>query len=276
MGYNKVFRQQLTEVLTRYGTIREVWFDGSCVIDVSDLLARHAKDAVTFQGPQATIRWCGNEAGVASYPNWYTVPAAAARTGVATDSQASPDGDVWLPSEMDTTLLDHKWFWGRNTERMIKSLDRLMDVYYKSVGRGGVLLLNSTPNASGLIPGSHVKRYAEFGQEIQRRFDVPVVATSGRGNDLEMALTAPRRVNHVVIQEDIAEGQRVQAYIVEGRVKDEWRELAAGRRSAKRESTALSPSRFRNSGCGSRKSSRRRSFAALRHIKSIDNDRVER
>jgi alpha-L-fucosidase len=227
-GYNKVFRQQLTEVLTRYGTIHEVWFDGSCVVDVSDLLARHAKDAVIFQGPQATVRWCGNEAGVASYPNWYTVSVAAARTGVATDSQASPDGDVWLPSEMDTTLLDHKWFWGRNTEGMMKSVDQLMDTYYKSVGRGGVLLLNSTPDTSGLIPDAHVKRYSEFGREIQRRFEFPVVATSGRGYELDMILTAPRRVNHVMIQEDIAEGQRVRAYLVEGRMKGEWRELAAG------------------------------------------------
>ena len=147
---------------------------------------------------------------------------------MATDQQAGPEGDVWLPSEMDTTLLDHKWFWGRNTDRMMKSLDRLMDVYYKSVGRGGVLLLNSTPDTSGLIPESHVKRYAEFGREIQRRFDTPVIATSGSGNELELVLTAPRRVNHVMIEEDIAEGQRVRGYVVEGRVKDKWQTLATG------------------------------------------------
>jgi alpha-L-fucosidase len=227
-AYSTVFRQQLTEVLTRYGKISEVWFDGSCVIDVKDILAKHASDAVILQGPQATIRWCGNEAGVASYPNWYTVPRAAARTGVATDRQGSAEGDVWLPSEMDTTLLDHKWFWGRNTDRMMKSLDRLMDTYYKSVGRGGVLLLNSTPDTTGLIPQTHVKRYAEFGREIQRRFETPVIATSGQGNELELVLTAPQRVNHVMIQEDIAEGQRVRGYTVEGRVKDQWQTLATG------------------------------------------------
>lgn len=227
-GYNKVFRQQLIEVLTRYGTVSEVWFDGSCVIDVGDILAEHAKDAVIFQGPQATIRWCGNEAGIASYPNWYTVPREAARTGVATDRRASPDGDVWLPSEMDTTLLDHKWFWARNTDHMIKSLDSLMDLYYKSVGRGGVLLLNATPDTTGLIPESHVNRYAEFGREITRRFETPVIATSGGGRETDLILTAPQPVNHVVIQEDIADGQRVRGYVVEGRVDGEWRTLTTG------------------------------------------------
>ena len=66
-AYNQVFRQQLTEVLTRYGKITEVWFDGSCVIDVSDILQQHAADAVIFQGPQATIRWPGTESGKLPY-----------------------------------------------------------------------------------------------------------------------------------------------------------------------------------------------------------------
>ena len=85
-AYNRVFRQQLTEVLTRYGTISEVWFDGSCVIDVSDLLKQYASSAVIFQGPQATIRWAGTESGKLPYPAWNSLKSQDLRTGVATAS----------------------------------------------------------------------------------------------------------------------------------------------------------------------------------------------
>ncbi len=67
-AYNEVHRRQLTEVLTRYGKITEVWFDGSCVIDVREVLERHAAEAVVFQGPQATIRWPGTEAQPCRFP----------------------------------------------------------------------------------------------------------------------------------------------------------------------------------------------------------------
>ncbi len=126
-AYNKVFRQQLTEVLSRYGEISEVWFDGSCVIAVGDILKQHAPRAMVFQGPHTTLRWVGNEAGYAPYPAWQTVKRADAATGIATAAHSAPDGDVWLPMECDTTLLDHKWFWGENTDHMLKSLDQLMD-----------------------------------------------------------------------------------------------------------------------------------------------------
>ena len=72
-AYEKLFRQQLIEVLTRYGDMSEVWFDGSLVFDVGDILARYAPNAVIFQGPQASIRWVGNEDGVAPDPAWNAV-----------------------------------------------------------------------------------------------------------------------------------------------------------------------------------------------------------
>ncbi len=72
--YNRVFRQQLTEVLTRYGEIGAVWFDGSCRIEVGDILAKHAPGAMVFQGPQATLRWVGNEEGIAPLPGLADCP----------------------------------------------------------------------------------------------------------------------------------------------------------------------------------------------------------
>jgi len=72
-GYNKVFRQQMTEVLTQYGPVSEVWFDGSCFINVNDLLEKYASYAVILQGPMANLRWVGNEDGFAPFSNWYTL-----------------------------------------------------------------------------------------------------------------------------------------------------------------------------------------------------------
>ena len=224
-AYNKVFRQQMTEVLSRYGEISEVWFDGSCVIEVGDILKQYAPKAMVFQGPYTTLRWVGNEAGYAPYPTWQTVKRVDAATGIATAAHGDPDGDVWLPLECDTTMLDHKWFWGVNTDPMLKSLDHLMDIYYKSVGRGCVLLLNSTPDTSGLIPAAHIQRYKEFGREITRRFGRSLGEAKGQGRIVELDLGQPTAINHTITMEDIGQGQRVRAYRIEGLTDGGWQVL---------------------------------------------------
>ncbi len=226
--YNKVLRQQWTEVLSRYGEVSEVWFDGSCVIEVGDILEKHAPGAMVFQGPHATLRWVGNERGTAPYPLWQTVKRADAESGVATDRHSDPDGDVWLPVEVDTTLLDHKWFWGPGTDQMIKPLDHLVDIYYKSVGRGGVLLLNSTPATSGRIPESHVRRYREFGERIRGIYRNRKGETAGRGKEIELRFDGPTAVDHLVLMEDIRFGQIVRAYEVDGLIKGKWHSLVTG------------------------------------------------
>lgn len=211
-SYNKVFRQQLTEVLSKYGPVREVWFDGSCKIEIGDILEKYASDAVIFQGPHATIRWVGNEDGYAPFSNWYTLRKEDLLSGVATAVQSDPFGDIWAPVEIDVPFLKnkgHKWFWAPGTDSLILTTDQFMDLYYKSVGRGAVLLLNSTPDTTGLIPPSHVAAYKAFGDEIKRRFGIPVAVDSGEGKSLEMKLPGAVKVNHVILQEDVAKGQRV-------------------------------------------------------------------
>lgn len=231
-GYTKVFRQQMTEVLSRYGTIREVWFDGSCRIDVADILQRYAPDAVIFQGPQASLRWVGNEDGFAPFSNWYTLNTKDLRSGVATSAQSDPFGDAYAPAEIDVPLLKnkgHKWFWAPNTDHLILTTDQLMDLYYKSVGRGSVLLLNSTPDTTGVIPASHAAAYRAFGAEIRRRFDHPLASTRGAGRQLEISFPSPKDVDHVVLQEDVARGQRVLAFVIEGLdAQGQWHALYAG------------------------------------------------
>jgi len=230
-AYNKVFRQQLIEVLTNYGPIKEVWFDGSCIIDVSNIIEKYAKNAAIFQGPNATIRWVGNEDGIAPYPNWYTLRSEDLKTGVSTALHSDPEGDAYAPVEIDLPLLGnngHKWFWAPNTDSMILSVDQLMDVYYRTVGRGGVMLLNSTPDTTGLIPESHVKVYKALGNEIKNRFDKPVKSTSGIGSVIELTLEKPTTINHAIIQEEIAYGQRIRSYSIEAFTPKGWKVICSG------------------------------------------------
>jgi len=227
--YNQVYRQQLTELLSRFGEVFEVWFDGSCVIDIGDLLKQYCPKSMVFQGPQATIRWPGSESGKLPYPAWNSLKIQDLRSGVATEAQGDPDGEAWAPLEADTTLYDHYWFWAADNERKRKSLNQLMQIYYESVGHGGVLLLNSTPNTNGLIPEGDLKLYQAFGKEIERRFSRPLAeAKNHRGASIELVLTRPAAVNHIVIMEDCGEGERIREYVVEGLSSGQWKKLSEG------------------------------------------------
>jgi len=225
---DRIYRQQMTEVLSRYGAITEVWFDGSCITDVKDIIDRHAPGAMILQSPHATLRWPGNEAGISPYPAWQTVEKQDALTGVSTSRHSDPDGDVWLPMEMDVPLLNHKWLWAPNTDHMMRSVNELMDIYYKSVGRGGVLLLNSTPDTTGRIPDTHVERYREFGEAIRRIYANKRGDVSGTSRTLELRFGRPTPVNHLVTMEDIRHGHIVRAYEIDGLIDGAWRSLVEG------------------------------------------------
>ncbi len=231
-AYNKAFRQQWREALesaSKYANIVEVWFDGSCMIELGDILKQYAPGAVVFQGPYASIRWVGNEGGNLEYAkSWSTLAAKDAKTGTATAAQSDPNGDAWAALEIDTTLYAHYWFWAAKNEAHRKSLDELMRVYYESAGQGAVLLLNSTPNTDGLIPDADVKRYQEFGAEIERRFGRPLAKTSGRGETLELDLGKPTLINHAVIMENYQHGERIRRYTIEGFDGKQWKRLCEG------------------------------------------------
>jgi alpha-L-fucosidase len=228
-AYEALFRRQLTELLSHYGAMIEVWFDGNLVFDVGDILAAHAPEAVVFQGPQASIRWVGNEDGVAPYPAWNAVrvPKAAPRWGDYTAADSDPDGNRWLPIECDARIRS-TWFWRTDNERTLKPISRLMEMYYRSVGNGAVLLLNLTPDRTGAMPASDAARAAEFGAEIRRRLGTPLAETHGSGGEIVLSLAGPATVDHVVLMEDIREGERVRRYEVEARVDGSWKHIATG------------------------------------------------
>jgi len=225
-AYNRLYRQQLTEALSRYGEMFEVWFDGGNVIEVGDILKRYAPKAMIFQGKYTTIRWVGNEDGVAPYPAWNAVSQEAASAG-ATAADGNPDGTIWLPIECDARIRAD-WFWNTKNASTLKSVDQLMEMYYRSVGHGANLLLNLTPDTTGLIPEVDARRAAEFGAEIRRRFGKSLAETRGSGDTVELSLEKPTVIDHVITMEDIRQGERIREYVIEGLSAGEWKELCTG------------------------------------------------
>jgi alpha-L-fucosidase len=228
--YRQICEQMLDELWGNYGKLFEVWFDGGALPvdqggpDMLPLLSKHQPDAMVFQGPAATIRWIGNERGVAPYPCWATVPAESDYNG-----PGIPGGEKWLPGECDVPVRNHEWFWTPDDEHKLYPLDELVDMYYQSVGHNCNMLLNANPGPDGLIPEADFQRYVEFGAEIRRRFEEPIVETQGTGDLLELSLPTPQRIDHVAIMEDIVQGERVRQFEVEGKVgPDRWTQLCTG------------------------------------------------
>lgn len=226
--YDRICRQQLTELLTRYGPIAEIWFDGSSVVPVGDILARHARHSMIFQGPHATIRWVGNEDGFSPYPAWNRVTKADAKTGIATALHGDPSGDTWLPNEVDVSIRRPDWFWHTNNEKNLLTTAQLIEIYYRSVGRGGQLLLNIPPDRTGKIPDADFARAKEFGDEIRRRFGAGAGSAHGTGGEIVIGLPREQRIDHVILAEDLRGGERVRGYRIEAAVGDEWVLLATG------------------------------------------------
>lgn len=226
--YNAVYRRQLTEVLSRYGSMVEIWFDGSNVIPVGDILNRYAPHAMIFQGPHATIRWAGNEDGFVPYPAWNSISAADAKTGVATALNSDPNGSVWMPNEVDVSILRPDWFWSPKSQRNLLTLDAMTEIYYRSIGRGAQLLLNLPPDTTGLMPSEDVTRAQQFGKEIQRRFGKSVAETSGSGETVTLPLPDRARVDTFLMQEDCSFGERVRQYRIEARQAGKWVTLGTG------------------------------------------------
>jgi len=226
--YNAIYREQLTEVLSRYGTMVEVWFDGSIVVPVADIVRKYAPHAAIFQGPCATVRWVGNEKGFAPYPFWNAESVADARSGVSTALNSDPNGGAWMPAECDVSIRRPNWFWSTTDLRNLMTLEQLLEVYYRSVGRGAQLLLNVPPNTNGHVAKEDFARAKAFGAEIRRRFGKSEAETEGSGDTLTLHLAKPVRVDHVILQEDCRFGQRVRTFRLEGRVSSQWLTLNTG------------------------------------------------
>jgi len=227
-AYNAIYRQQLTEILTGYGPMFEMWFDGGNIVPINDLIDQFAPGIIAFQGRRAGgSRWVGTEHGFAPYPCWNTIDWKPGET--PKEGAGSPDGNVWCPAECDVSILRPNWFWSEGSDRRVLSLDDLLEIYYMSVGRGVNLLLNATPDTHGEVPAAQMKRLREFGDEIRARFARPLSTTRGEGNTLSLDLGSEKTIDHIILREDIRGGERIREFLVEGRrAGGNWTALARG------------------------------------------------
>lgn len=253
--YNDLYCDQLTELLTRYGPIAEVWFDGANgegpngkrqTYDwprVWGLVRRLQPEAVIFSDAGPDVRWCGNERGVAGDPNWSTMnpdavpyPGADGPGIIAALQNGDPAGTVWRPAEVDVSIRPG-WFYHPAEDERVRSVDNLVELYFTSVGRNGKLLLNVPPTRDGLLHATDVARLAGLRELISRGFEHDVAErarvvrrdTGPRTMELDFEFSEPVTIGIARAAEDITSGQRVSRYRLLGSSGgDDWRVLSQG------------------------------------------------
>jgi alpha-L-fucosidase len=243
-AYNEIYRQQLTEILSQYGPMFEMWFDGGNIVPINDLIDRLSPGIISFQGRRTGgSRWVGTEHGFAPYPCWNTIdwkPGETPKEGAGT-----PTGNTWCPAECDVSILRPAWFWSKDGDRHILSLEDLIEIYYLSVGRGVNLLLNAAPDPHGEVPAAQMKRLQEFGDEIRARFSRPLATTQGQGNTVSLDFGGDKTIDHIVLREDLRGGERVHKFVVEGQNPNgNWVGLASGIQVGNRQIIPISPTRM--------------------------------
>jgi alpha-L-fucosidase len=289
--YNDHFVNQLTELLTKYGVVDEVWFDGANgegpngKRQVYDWL-RYYRTIRELQ-PQATIavmgpdvRWVGTESGYGRVMEWSVVPYESTNTDniaevsqqVESDGVYIPMGDkmapdlgsrskilkakalVWYPSEVDVSIRPG-WFYHEYQDEQVKSPEKLLDIWFSSVGRNSLLLLNVPPDKRGLIHENDVKSLLElkkirdviFNKNFLEGADIKSTTSAfgkgpsglvipgrdrywmaGRGKteaDIEFNLDREETFDCLVLQENIELGQRVEQFSLEIWTGERWKEI---------------------------------------------------
>ena len=262
-AYNKFFIEQLTELLSNYGEVHEVWFDGACgegpngkkqEYDWTAILAKirelQPKAVTAIMGDD--VRWVGNEGGMGRDTEWsatvlppgsYTQKKEAIKETLGLDELSKDLGSrellakaqeaYWYPSEVDVSIRPG-WFYHAHQDEQVRSLANLVNIYYRSVGCNSVLLLNIPPDRRGLIHEVDVQRIKELSDYITKTFaDNQVVGgntvwNAEIGQSKEYEVKSGAMVNTFLIQEDIAQGQRVEDFLVEVYSNGAWQYAAEG------------------------------------------------
>ena len=264
-AYVTYFRNQLRELLTNYGDIFEVWFDGANGGDGWYGGANETRriDGKTYYGwaetfrmirelqPRAVIwndggdrgdlRWVGTEAGNIGETNWSLMPSKG-DTPYQMLHYGVEDGDVWCPGETNTSIRPG-WFYHDAENEHVKSLSKLMDTYYKSVGRNSTLLLNFPIAPNGRIHPNDSLRGIAFKKMIDEVFvngsvefrvdslefatALPESSGTAAANSKFYTLNfkQPTSFNRFLAEEDIAQGQRVKKFSLEAEVDGRWQPL---------------------------------------------------
>jgi len=284
-AYITYYRNQLRELLTQYGDIFEVWFDGANGgsgfyggadeerrIDrqtyygwpeVHPIVRELQPLAVMFSDAGPDIRWVGNEHGFGSETNWATLKRDEMYPGCPRAKELPTghrDGAYWVPAEADVSIRPG-WFYHANQDEKVKSLDQLLEIYYKSVGRGCNLLLNLPPDRRGLIHEKDVEQLMKLRQVLDETFKwdlargAEVTAANTRGQDeayraghltdgdrstywstddavheteVTVHLRRATSFNRIRLQEHIALGQRIEKFALDMRKDRQWIPLVEG------------------------------------------------
>lgn len=236
--YNDFYCDQLTELLTRYGPIHEVWFDGANGEGPNGrrqeydwprywgLVRRLQPNAVMFSDAGPDVRWIGNERGVAGDPNWSTVdpavvpfPGATSERIEQTLQHGDPDGTVWRPGEADVSIRPG-WFYHAAEDDRVKTVDDLVELYFHSVGRNSKLLLNVPPTREGLLHTTDVSHLGGMRERLDTMFADDRFAEVDAGTAVTVSIAD--------LKEDIVHGQSVARYTLRGRVEGTWRVISRG------------------------------------------------
>ena len=183
-GYNEFYKNQLREILTNYGEVTEVWFDGAEGENGKDMeydwagyyaIVRELQpNAVIFNGPD--IRWVGNERGYARESEWSVMNSNGSLFGIVNCTardlgslKALGNGErlVWYPAETDVSIRPG-WFYHASEDDKVKSVEHLLDIYFSSVGYNSVLLLNLPPDQEGPHPRERCAAASRVPQGPQR------------------------------------------------------------------------------------------------------------
>jgi alpha-L-fucosidase len=267
--YNALFLNWLTELLTQYGRVDEVWFDGANGEGPNGKKQVYAFEAwyhlIRRLQPQAVIaimgpdvRWVGTETGEGRLTEWSVLPVNARQEeSIAANSQKdqtfAPLGDlmgqdlgsrerllsakglIWYPAETDVSIRPG-WFYHAKEDSLVRSPAGLMDLYFSSVGRNSVLLLNIPPDREGLISDADIRSLRGWRRKMDSTFGVDLAARalwrdSGMtteikflGDDGEYAQT----FDVLLLQEDIRQGQRVEQFVFEVKDHGDWVRVASG------------------------------------------------
>lgn len=192
--YVDVFHKQLEELMTNYGPIFEVWFDGANggtgyygganenrKIDhrdyygwdkVTSIIREHQPEAVIFGDNGPDVRWIGNEEGIAGRTNWSLIKKAEMYTGSGRHKELQfghEDGTHWVPGEADVSIRPG-WYYHKREDHQVKTLPQLLDIYYKSVGRNASLLLNLPVDTRGLVHEKDVEQLMKLKNQLDKDF----------------------------------------------------------------------------------------------------------
>lgn len=213
--YDDYFINQISELLTNYGKIDYLWFDGNGSEGhqydwkrIAGEIRRLQPEIMIFSMWDPDTRWVGNEEGIAPFEIYNTIT-----PDSAWQEAEWIEENKFLPYECDCKIRRKSWFYRSEDEVYLRDTDDLMALYEYSVGRGGNLLLNIGPDPSGLLPEKDSEVFVNFGKNLKKRFSKPIECEiRNEGDEVFIELNEEQEVSCVVLEEDLTDGESITEF----------------------------------------------------------------